>query len=546
MLDSSSSVRPSFAECRQAARSVRRAEHGRQAIAYARPKGLTGLHRDRPPLVLMLYLLSRQNLVVWRSPDEFIALRPPEAAPLSGDRPAVRLRWLDRWWGTLVQWLPTLFVLLLAVLLASVWGLLLPALLLTLIAGLLYPIIVLLAIMLHGLLWLYRRLMGSVTNRSEARERLIGQNWSISLCHVNDTKRTEDILRAARDRVGNLVAAAESSQEQRTSVTLVCVEHCITTSAAREFACEATEVTRIIENDVNLLILHEPGDQSTPQVRVDLPDPVRLVSLLLLITVGFVAYSAYLISDQERTTCGIQCDNRLTSYGDALYWLLGHLLLLGDSGDLAPGTTGARILGLTASLIGVAMIAFIIVGCVQTARAHKNNAQEIDDKVRRSLEISARSTWGSVFINYRQGNEQTLFIVQLQRSISDRFGSAKVFLDVRSMPPGTRYPDDLRKNLCVSKVLIAVIHQDWLKSLNQRKNSTGPDWVRLEIRTALRTGKKIIPVLLNDARLPTSDQLPDDIADLANRNACWLRSTSLDEDMTRLLAVIESYLRIRD
>lgn len=61
---SPSSMRPSFTDCRQTARSVRRAGHGRQALAHLRPRAMTGTYREPPPLAVLLSLLGRQNLVV--------------------------------------------------------------------------------------------------------------------------------------------------------------------------------------------------------------------------------------------------------------------------------------------------------------------------------------------------------------------------------------------------------------------------------------------------------------------------------------------------
>lgn len=539
-----SSALLSFAECKQAARSVRRAEQGRRALAHLRPRGMAGVNRERPPLAVLLYLLSRRNSVVWRSPDEFVALRPPEAITISGSRREVRLRWLDRWWEVLVVWLPPLSALLLAVPLIFVPMLRLVALLLAIVV-LLYAVIAMLAPLLYGLLRLCRRFVGSVPDRPEAGGLFIQQNWSISLCHVTDPSRTEDVLRGARDRVRDLVRAAEPDQAQGAPTTLVWDERCITTSAAREAARVAAEVTRIPETGVDLLILREPGDESLPRIGVGVTDPVPFVGLFFLGVTIIIAYSAYLVSGEERAACGTQCDGRPADYGDALYWLLSHLIFLGDPGGLSPATTGARILGLAVTVLGATTIGVIAAAVAQVGRAHKKKIQGLEEKVRRSLEASAKAAWGSVFINYRRGSEDhTLFIAEMCRRLSGRFGPDKVFFDIRSISPGTRYPDDLRENLDTSKVLIAVIQQGWLKHLNQRKSAAEIDWVRLEISTALSAGKTVMPVLLNDVILPTANQLPADIADLANRQACRLHWTSLDEDMTRLVAAVEPHLRV--
>lgn len=541
-----SSVLLSFAECKQAARSLRSAEHGRQALAYLRPRGMTGIYRQRPPPAVLLYVLSRQSLVIWRSPDEFAVLRPPEATTVSGNRRVARWQWLDRWWDALVTFFPPFVALLLAVPGVFVPMLRLAALLLAS-AVIFYVFIAILASMSYGLLCLYRRFMGRAPGRSEAGEMLIGQSWSISLCHVTDPSRVEHVLQAVRDRVGKLAPTAESDQEDGATTTLVWDERCITTPQAREASYIAGQVTRVAESGVGLLVMREPGDESVPRVGVNMADPVHMVGLFTFAVAVIVPYQAVIVSDHESAACGMQCAGRPAGYGDALYWLLSHLVLLGDPAGLSAETVAARIYGLMTTLLGVTTIGVIVAAGVQTVRARNKKAQELEDKVRRSLEASAMAAWGSIFINYRRANENhTLSVAELHRRLSGRFGPDKVFFDIRSMPPGTRYPDDLRANLDSSKVLIAVIQQGWLKRLNQRRNATEIDWVRFEISTALRTGKTVIPVLLNDVPMPTAGQLPADIADLANRQACRLRWTTLDEDMTRLFAAIEPRLRAGD
>lgn len=542
---SSSSSQLSFAECRQAARSVRRAEHGGQALAAARPRDLTGLYRERPPPTVLLYLLGRQNLVVWRSPDEFVALGPPDATTMTGHRPAVRPHWLDRRWNMLVEWLPPFSALLLAVCLIvpaeRVPTLSLTVLLLVL-AAILHTIVIMLAPPLYWLVSLCRRLAGSVPGRHETTEQLIAQNWSISLCHVTDPTKAADILRAARERVGDAVAAAEAGQATDSTVTLVCNERCITTSAVRDAVCAAAGTTRIAEVGVELLILREPGDESVPRFDASLTNPARFLGLYFFAIAILLAGHAHIVAGTERAACAPQCDGRPARYGDALYWLLSHLVLRGDPGDLSPVTAEARLSGLLVAVLGVTTIGVVVAAGVQTVRARTKNAQEFERRTRCQLDSSARATWGSVFINYRQGMADQ-GVAALHRTLAERLAPAKVFFDVRSIPPGGRYPDDLRDALDASTVLITVIQKGWLDRLNERRNVTGTDWVRFEIATALSAGKTIIPVLFDDVAPPKAEQLLDDIADLAHRQAYQLRWNFLAEDTNLFIAVIETHLR---
>src|SRR5882757_9945189 len=74
------SDRWSFRHAFQAARNVRRAEFGRQAIATVRPRGVVGFARRRPPLAIMLYLASWERRLCWQDLDGFAVLEPPVRA----------------------------------------------------------------------------------------------------------------------------------------------------------------------------------------------------------------------------------------------------------------------------------------------------------------------------------------------------------------------------------------------------------------------------------------------------------------------------------
>jgi hypothetical protein len=147
-----------------------------------------------------------------------------------------------------------------------------------------------------------------------------------------------------------------------------------------------------------------------------------------------------------------------------------------------------------------------------------------------------------VFISYRQSGDYRFMAASIHYAIKQHFGAERVFFDINSMQPGTRYPDELRRALARSRVLIAVIHRNWVADLYERQGSRSPDWVLFEIETALRTGMVVVPVLLEDAPLPTVEELPDEISDLSQRQACVLQWRSLGDDLDRLVESVERYV----
>ncbi|MCP2167112.1 toll/interleukin-1 receptor domain-containing protein [Goodfellowiella coeruleoviolacea] len=137
-----------------------------------------------------------------------------------------------------------------------------------------------------------------------------------------------------------------------------------------------------------------------------------------------------------------------------------------------------------------------------------------------------------IFINYRRGDHET-FVAALADRLAAHFGSDQVFVD-HQMRVGTRYPDELRRHLRACDVLVVVVHRQWLSDLHERLCREGLDWVRHEIAIALELGKPIVQALLGNATPPIREELPDDIAELALRQAAEIRAAHLAGDLERL------------
>ncbi|KAA2261281.1 TIR domain-containing protein [Solihabitans fulvus] len=160
-----------------------------------------------------------------------------------------------------------------------------------------------------------------------------------------------------------------------------------------------------------------------------------------------------------------------------------------------------------------------------------------------------------VFINYRQnhlpdpkGPSVLRGHAQLVEAIAERlshhFGEDLVFLDT-TLRIASRYPDELRKRLNDSDVVLVVIHREWLDDLSERRKRAVngvKDWVHFEIETALAEGKPVVPLLLHNAGLPTEHQLTTDIAELSKAQAHTLQFGRMPEDINKLIRAIELFI----
>lgn len=145
-----------------------------------------------------------------------------------------------------------------------------------------------------------------------------------------------------------------------------------------------------------------------------------------------------------------------------------------------------------------------------------------------------------VFLSYRRDDSE-----QATRNIYLGFkdaGYEQVFMDIPRIDPGEKWPDLIDDALGAADVVIAVIGKTWLSccDTDSRRRIDGPDDpVRWELRKALQGRKKIVPVLVGNANMPSAKSLPEDLEKLASFQAKHLTSANWDEDLKALVSSIE-------
>jgi hypothetical protein len=98
---------------------------------------------------------------------------------------------------------------------------------------------------------------------------------------------------------------------------------------------------------------------------------------------------------------------------------------------------------------------------------------------------------GKIFVSYRRHPSHALVVAGLVAQLRGHLGAERVFID-NDLPPGERYPDELRAELDASDVVVAVLHDRWAADFAADRRM---DWVRYELSIALRHGKTIFPVV---------------------------------------------------
>jgi hypothetical protein len=146
-----------------------------------------------------------------------------------------------------------------------------------------------------------------------------------------------------------------------------------------------------------------------------------------------------------------------------------------------------------------------------------------------------------VFINYRTGDGEWPAAF-LDDKFKRRYGADRVFRDATSLEPARDFRVELQRRLERSTVLIVVIGPEWLTARDnagRRRLDSSTDYVRMEIAESLSRGILVLPVTLNDVRLPLADELPPDIEKLAYRQSCVFRSRNYQADFSEIMRVID-------
>lgn len=151
---------------------------------------------------------------------------------------------------------------------------------------------------------------------------------------------------------------------------------------------------------------------------------------------------------------------------------------------------------------------------------------------------------GRIFISYRR--EETAYpAAWLFDRLADRFGGRQVFKDVDSIQLGDDFVEVITRAVGSCDVLLALIGNEWLTITDEhgrRRLDDPDDFVRLEIEAALTRKVRVIPILVDGARMPRADELPDSVAKLVRRQALELSPARFDSDTGRLMKVLDMTL----
>ncbi len=152
-----------------------------------------------------------------------------------------------------------------------------------------------------------------------------------------------------------------------------------------------------------------------------------------------------------------------------------------------------------------------------------------------------------IFISYRRQDSQSA-AGRLADHLREAMTGVPIFRDVETIEPGINFVDAIDHALQSCGVLLAVIGPRWSSATDaagKRRLDNPDDYTRLEIATALkRSGVRVIPVLVEDAKMPVKEELPDDLKLLSERNAIELSDKRWKFDVSTLVDTLHKALDI--
>jgi tetratricopeptide (TPR) repeat protein len=150
-----------------------------------------------------------------------------------------------------------------------------------------------------------------------------------------------------------------------------------------------------------------------------------------------------------------------------------------------------------------------------------------------------------IMISYRRRDTDAITGRIFDR-LGGRYGKDSLYRDIDNIPPGIDFREHIDAALRRSDILVVVIGPKWLGRARggRFRISEDSDFVRMEVEIGLKIGIPVIPVLIDETKMPDPAQLPAGLKDFTFRNAVRV-DTGQDFDLhiDRLIRDIDRILK---
>jgi hypothetical protein len=152
---------------------------------------------------------------------------------------------------------------------------------------------------------------------------------------------------------------------------------------------------------------------------------------------------------------------------------------------------------------------------------------------------------GKIFLSYRREDDPG-FALALFGRLERSFPTDQLFMDVEGgIEAGEDFVRVLEEQVDACDVMLVLIGHKWLTvtdEMGRRRLDNPEDFVRIEVESALRLGKRVIPVLVHKTEMPRAHVLPEPLKPLARRSAVGLTQERFKTDAQGLITAVEKIL----
>jgi hypothetical protein len=140
----------------------------------------------------------------------------------------------------------------------------------------------------------------------------------------------------------------------------------------------------------------------------------------------------------------------------------------------------------------------------------------------RKLDCRSLLSREGIFICYRH-DDVAAAVLFVAAELKRNFGRDNVFYDIGlQQKAGADFREEIEERIRSSYALLAVVGPSWLSATDgerRRRLHDPEDFVRMEIEMALQEDIRVIPVLVEGARMPGREDLPPSMEAFAYRQA---------------------------
>ncbi|MEM9178095.1 MAG: pYEATS domain-containing protein [Pseudomonadota bacterium] len=145
-----------------------------------------------------------------------------------------------------------------------------------------------------------------------------------------------------------------------------------------------------------------------------------------------------------------------------------------------------------------------------------------------------------IFINYRR-KDTAWSAGRIGDRLRDAIGGDAVFQDTITIEPGVDFVEAIGDHVEACRVLLSLIGPRWIDLLQSRLAESN-DFVRIEIEQALARGIRVIPIIVDDTKIPSAKDLPPHLESFSRLNAVRIEADSFEADMSHFVSFLKGFL----